>query len=83
LAYALALKMALPRDGVYFKSAGPEIQQIRLGLNETPTAKHLAHRVSYVLKSFPMHRFWDYAMELGQVEVSCETAKVPPRQNQL
>jgi hypothetical protein len=70
LAYALALKMALPRDGVYFKSAGPEIQQIRLGLNETPAAEHLTHRIGYVLQSCPAHRFGDYATEHGQVPKS-------------
>jgi hypothetical protein len=71
------LKKALSSDGVYFKNAGAKIHQIRLGLNETPTAKHLAHRIGYVLKSFPVHRFWDYAMEAGQVLVSRLTGQVP------
>jgi hypothetical protein len=59
------LKNALSSDGVYFKRAGPKFQQIQLGLNETPAAEHLAHRIGYVLKPFPVHRLWNYAIEAG------------------
>jgi hypothetical protein len=46
-----------------------EVTEIEVNFRRR-TAEHLAHRIGYVLKSFPMHRFWDYAMEPGQVPVS-------------
>ena len=40
--------IGLPAHG---PALGPSIQ-IRFGLNQTPTAKHLAHRIGNMLKSF-------------------------------